>query len=140
MKYIKNLFTIENISIFCIILIVIIRLVYLGIVDKSTVYLSSESGYIINKTSESCFHYIISGNDATPEFKDYYYYTMIVDDNYIKFQLPYKVFIEHQLGDHLTVYRNYNNITKEFSNYSAMVNNIKVPAIIINDEYANKIY
>lgn len=95
----------------------------------------SEAGYIVNKTTENSFHYIISDNNATPEFIDNYYYTVFVDDNYIKFQIPYKVFESYNLGDHLTVFRKYNTVMKTYSDYEVVIYDINVPAVIVNEDY-----
>jgi hypothetical protein len=95
----------------------------------------SEAGYIVNKTTENSFHYIISDDNATPEFIDNYYYTVFVDDNYIKFQIPYKVFESYNLGDHLTVFRKYNSVKKTYYDYEVVIYDINVPAVIVNEDY-----
>ena len=86
-------------------------------------------------TTENSFHYVISGNSATPEFVDNYYYTVFLDDNYIKFQIPYQVFTNYKLGDHLTVYRKYNSVKKTYSDYEVVIYDINIPAVIVNDDY-----
>lgn len=93
---------------------------------------SSEAGYIVKKTQESSFHYIISGNDAYPEFREEFYYTMFLDDNYIKFKIPYQVYVEYGLGDHLTIYRK--EKYGEYYDYEVVIYDIHIPAIIVNDE------
>lgn len=119
--------------VFCIITILIFSVREIASLFTNSTQ-ESEAGYIVCKTTENGFHYIIGDDgNATPEFKDEYYYTMFIDDNYIKFQIPYKVFMEYNLGDHLTVYRNYNSITKSYSNYEVEIYDINIPAVIVEE-------
>ena len=91
----------------------------------------TESGYLVKKTSENCFHYIIDDSEnASPEFFDNYYFTIFVDDTYIKFQVPYKVFEDYKLGDHVTVCRNNHNLSTYYSDYNGVIYDIKIPAVV----------
>lgn len=106
----------------------LLSLVYNNLILK---YDYSEAGYIVSKTSDNTFHYIIEDDVATPIFEDFFYFTIFVDDQYIKIQIPYKVFSEYNLGDHFTVYRKENIITKKCKDYDVLIQDIHVPAQII---------
>jgi hypothetical protein len=95
----------------------------------------SEAGYIVNKTDSCSFHYIITDGVANPEFYEEFFYTVFVDDNYVKIKVPYKVYTQYNLGDHLTVNRDYNKTTGEYSDYNVVIYDIEVPATIVNDDY-----
>ena len=89
----------------------------------------SEAGYLVKKTTEDCFHYVFEGNVANPTFDTHYYFTVFVDDNYVKFEIPVQVFNQHNLGDHITVCR---TVEKgKFSDYFGVLYQIKVPAQIV---------
>ena len=93
-------------------------------------YEYTEAGYLVTKTVENKFYYIISDNKGIPIFEDDYYYTIFVDGNYIKVQVPYDVYIKYNLGDHLAVYRNYNKNRNIYKDYDVYIMDIHVPAII----------
>ena len=93
-------------------------------------YEYTEAGYLVTKTVENKFYYIISDNKGIPTFEDDYYYTIFVDGNYIKVQVPYDVYIKYNLGDHLVVYRNYNKNRNVYKDYDVYIMDIHVPAII----------
>jgi len=97
-------------------------------------YEYTEAGYLVTKTTENNFHYNISDNVATPIFEDNFYYTIFVDDKYIKVQVPYNVFIEHNLGDHITVFRNYNDKTEKYKDYDVYIMDIHIPAVEMEKE------
>jgi hypothetical protein len=72
---------------------------------------------------------------ANPEFYEEFFYTIFVDDNYVKIKVPYKVYTQYNLGDHLSVNRDYNKTTGEYINYNVTIYDIDVPAVIVNDDY-----
>lgn len=123
-----------NSGMLIVVIVIAVLLTIIGYIatDKfRSVYSYSEAGYLITKTTENSFYYEFDGDSAHPEFKDEYYFTVLVDDNYIKFKIPYKIFIRFNLGDHITVYRKYNPILDKYSDYSGVILDIKVPAKIL---------
>jgi hypothetical protein len=119
-----------------IVIAILILIVPISVIISNNKYSETEAGYIVRKTAENSFHYIIDDNgSANPEFYDEFYYTIFVDDNYIKIKLPYNVYTSYQLGDHLTVYRKHNDILKKYWGYDIEIYDIHVPAVIVNDDY-----
>ena len=119
-----------------------LMLLFICVILTTTVFIfesqkcdTSEAGYIIKTTIESSFRYEIDGDTACPVFIDKYFYTILVDDNYIKIEVPYQVYTEHHLGDHFTVIRRHNDILKKYWDYKVNILDIDVPAVIVNDEY-----
>ncbi len=98
---------------------------------QESAYSYSEAGYLVTKTIENKFYYEIVGYSAYPQFKDEFYLTVFVDDNYIKFRVPKEVFNEFNLGYHMIMYRKFNPTSGKYSDYSCLIRGIKVPAIIV---------
>lgn len=105
-------------------------------IESLSVRESSEAGYIITKTTDSNVHFIIDSDTgtATPEFYENFYYTILVDDHYIKIQVPYNIFQQFQLGDHFPISRVYNPVFG-YSDYAVNVYDIDVPAVIVDKDY-----
>lgn len=96
----------------------------------------SEAGYIVKKTTESSFHYEFNEDMTTgcPEFQEEYYFTVLVDDVYIKFKVPYQVTEELQLGDHITISRRPSRFFENsYADYNAVIYDINVPAVIVKE-------
>lgn len=93
----------------------------------------TEAGYLIKKTTDNIFHYEFEGDVATPQFNDEYYFTVFVDDNYVRFEVPYQVFNEFKLGDHITVCRKHESLFNTHSDYFGVIYNIKVPAEVMEE-------
>lgn len=96
----------------------------------------TEAGYIVKQTTESSFHYEFNDDmtSGCPEFKEDYYFTVFVDDTYIKFQVPYQVTEMLHLGDHITISRRPSKFFKgDYRDYNAVICDINVPAVVVKD-------
>lgn len=123
----------------CRLIIVAIFLCIVAILNIDTIAYGgkeySGTGCIVKETTETSYHYEFDENmtSGCPEFVEEYYFTVLVDDAFIKFQVPYPVTEELQLGDSITVLRQRHRfLPNKYANYKAIVCGINVPAIIVD--------
>lgn len=118
--------------VFAILVVTFLICYILGFYSTSTSYEYSDEGYVVTKCTENSLHYVFTEDTAAPEFTDRYYLTVFLDGNYVKFQTSYKYFEKYNLGDRLTMVRKCNSLLHIFSDYSACLGDIEVPAVIVD--------
>lgn len=117
------------------VVVIIATIIITLITSYHTEYEYSEAGYLTKIITESSYHYEfdIDMNYGCPEFVDNYYFTVYIDDQYIKFQVPYQVFEKYHLGDHITVCRRKSLLFNKYKDYNGVLYDINVPAIIVTE-------
>lgn len=140
--------------IFLIYMIIFIYALYMGCYNKynkdnaikNTII--AEDSQIVAKNTSNKIQYTELNGLLDPNFLDEYYFILICESDFIEIKVPYAVFNEHILGDHLFVSRNVCNYKRvegffEYvdvetkSDFKVIIDDIEIPAIVITDQYNN---